>query len=368
MTTSHREYRVGQVGYRGRGRALAEDWRAVDGARLVALADDVPENLNDAKKEFGDIATYPSHTDMLENEELDVITIGTRAGFRPPIVKDAVAKGVRGIYMEKPIADSLDEADAMIEQCRAGGTVLTIGHQRRWSDHFKWLRDSIKGGGIGQPTHGYLYWSAGRVGSNGTHFLDAVSFAIDSAPVAVAGTVQYGLDLTKTDDHPSLKTRMEEDPGVMGMVNYENGFRLAVDAMNDVLLPFTWIFCGTGGRIDLVQQSDWEIEYWSRDKDLSYLTGPTITVRDFYEGLDSSPMVAQEPPVLPAHDSTGPVARGYSELISCIETGAESSSSGEDARMALETIVGFHLSAERGGETVSLPIAKSDRGFKLKTH
>ena len=124
---------------------------------------------------------------MLENEDLDVITIGTRAGFRPPIVKDAVAKGVKGIYMEKPIADSLDEADAMIEQCRAGGTVLTIGHQRRWSDHFGWVRDSIRGGGIGQPTHGYLYWSAGRVGSNGTHFLDAVSFALDSAPGGCGG-------------------------------------------------------------------------------------------------------------------------------------------------------------------------------------
>ena len=114
----------------------------------------------------------------------------------------------------------------------------------------------------------------------------------------------------------------------MGMVTYANGFRLAVDAMNDVLLPFTWIFCGTGGRIDLVQQGDWEIEYWARDKDLSYLTEPTITVRDFYEGLGSSPMVAQEPPALPAFDTTAAVARGYSELISCMETGAQSSRRG----------------------------------------
>jgi predicted dehydrogenase len=368
MSAQRREYRVGQVGYRGRGRALAEYWRAVEGATLVALADDVPEHLDEAKKEFGEIATYTSHTDMLENENLDVVTIGTRAGFRPPIVKDAVAKGVQGIYMEKPVADSLAEADAMIEQCRAGGTVLTIGHQRRWSDHFRWVRKTVKEGGIGRPTHGYLFWSAGRVGSNGTHFLDAVSFAIDSAPVDVAGTVQYGLDLTKTDDNPSLKTRMEEDPGVMGMVTYANGFRLAVDAMNDVLLPFTWIFCGTGGRIDLVQQGDWEIEYRARDKDLNYLTGPTITVGDFYKGLASSPMEAREPPALATFDDAATVARGYSELISCIETGAESSSSGEDARMALETIVGFHISAENGGKAVSLPIAKSDRSFKLKTH
>ncbi len=368
MSTQQRSYRVGQVGYRGRGRALAEYWSGVEGASLVALADDDSANLDDAKKKFCDIRGYDSHIDMLEKENLDVITIGTRAGFRPPIVKDAVDKGIRGIYMEKPVADSLTEADEMIEWCRAGGVVLTIGHQRRWSEEFIWIRDSIKKGRIGRATHGLLYWNAGRIGSNGTHFLDAVNFAVDSSPVAVQGDLQYGLDLTKTDDHPSLSTRMAEDPGVMGMVTYENGFRLAVDAMNDVLLPFTWIFCGTGGRIDIVQQGDpWEVEYSTRDKDLNYLTGPTITVRDFYEGLSANPMVAQKPPQLQA-GPTDAVARGYAELIRCIETGAVSSSSGEDARMALEAIVGFHISANRGGEAVPLPLAKADRSFKLKTH
>jgi hypothetical protein len=185
------------------------------------------------------------------------------------------------------------------------------------------------------------------------------------------GTVQYGLDLTKTDDHPSLKDRMEDDPGVMGMVTYGNGFRLAVDAMNDVLLPFTWIFCGTRGRIEVIEDAttgDWEIEYWARNKDLNYLNEPTVTVGDFYAGLDSSPMVEQEVPSLAAYDGTAMVASGYSELIKCIQTGASSSSSGEHARMALETIVGFHISAGNGGKAVVLPVAKTNRSFKLKTH
>ena len=65
MAESGREYRVGQVGYRGRGKGLAEYWRGVEGARLVAVADLMGEHLENALAEFSDIATYPDHNAML---------------------------------------------------------------------------------------------------------------------------------------------------------------------------------------------------------------------------------------------------------------------------------------------------------------
>ena len=165
------ELRVGQIGYRGRGRNLAPMWRDVDGARLVAMADMVSEHLEDARIEFPDIAIYPKHDEMLDAEDLDIVVVATSAPFRAPIVRDLAASGVRGIYMEKPMANSLPEAEAMIEQCREGNTVLAIGHQRRWTPRFHAVRDAISDGAIGRPTHGMSYWTAGRIGSNGTHFL-----------------------------------------------------------------------------------------------------------------------------------------------------------------------------------------------------
>ena len=298
MAERKHEYRVGLVGYRGRGRRLAEYWQGVQGARLVAVADGVPEHREVARQQLGDISTYPLHSDMLEKEGLDIVTVDTGAGSHPPIVRDAIASGVRGIYMENPIADSLADADGMIEHCQAAGTVLTMGCQRRWSDQFRWLRDAIKDGAIGQPTNGYLYWSGGRVGSNGTHFLDAVNFALDSKPVEVAGTVGHGLDPTKTDDHPTPRTRIEEDPGALGFVTYANGFRLAVDGMNDARLGFTYMFCGTRGRIDLNEQGDWEIEYHARDADLAHLIGATVTIEEFFAQYHSGPVTEREPPPL----------------------------------------------------------------------
>ena len=361
MSSQRGEYRVGLVGFRGRGRALARYWQGVERAQLVAVADLIAEHLEDAGKEFPNIRTYPDHASMLEKADLDVVTIGTAPKFRPPIVRDAANGGVKGIYMEKPMANSLAEADAMIEQCRAGGTVLTIGHQIRWTDHFRWARDAIRNGAIGRPTHGYVYWPAARIFYYGTHFLDALTFALDSVPVEVAGAVQYGLDREKTEA-PShgWSNAMAIDPGVSGYIAYANGARIAVDAKNDVLLPFAYMFCGTRGRIELIwdgmgEKADLTIDYRARDNDTRSLK-------------DRAPVIRREPPNLPPFAFEGGVAvgGGYRELLDCIETGGRSSSSGEDGRLALEVIIAFHLSSAGGAKPVSLPLPDSALGYTIK--
>ena len=53
------------------------------------------------------------------------------------------------------------------------------------------------------------------------------------------------------------------------------------------------------------------------------------------------------------------------ELLRCIETGARPTSSGEDGRLALETIVAFHLSAQNNMQPVRLPIPEPGRSLTL---
>src|SRR6266511_4371431 len=98
--TGGSEYRVGLVGYR-RGRMLAEAWQGVEGARLVAVADLLPERREQARQELGEIELYPDHLAMLEAANLDVLTIATTGQFHAGIVHDATARGIRGIYCEK---------------------------------------------------------------------------------------------------------------------------------------------------------------------------------------------------------------------------------------------------------------------------
>src|SRR5215510_7778024 len=94
--SSRPAYRVGLVGYR-RGRALAEAWQGVEGARLVAVADLLPERRAQAQAELGEVECYPDHRAMLAAADLDVLTIATTGPSHAGIVHDAVGQGVRGI-------------------------------------------------------------------------------------------------------------------------------------------------------------------------------------------------------------------------------------------------------------------------------
>jgi predicted dehydrogenase len=328
------------VGFGGRGRGLARFWQGIANARIVAVADLIPELRDKAREALGDVAIFETHEDMLAKEDLDVVTIATTGRFHAAITHDVCVRGVRGIYCEKPMACSLADADQMIADCAASGTILTIGHERRWMEQITRVRSAIKEGAIGRPTHGYTYWATGRVGSNGSHFIDAINVMLDS---------------NRVEDHPTYRTRLTDDPGAMGFVTYADGFRMAVDCMNDVLLPYTYMFCGTKGRLDL-EEIAWRVDYCARDED-------TRSHRDAWK----VPQRREFPPLPEYVDGVAEQA-GYRELLDCIETGKRPVSSGEDGRSALETIVAFHRSADAGMRPIRLPLAPSARDYQLKIH
>jgi hypothetical protein len=51
--------------------------------------------------------------------------------------------------------------------------------------------------------------------------------------------------------------------------------------------------------------------------------------------------------------------------MDCIETGARPTSSGEDGRLVLETIVAFHISSDSGMTPVSLPLPETANSYQL---
>src|SRR3954451_22152580 len=76
MASARREYRVGLAGFGGRGAGLARFWQGVPGARIVAVADPIPERLDAAEAALGAVACYADHREMLEQADLDILTIG----------------------------------------------------------------------------------------------------------------------------------------------------------------------------------------------------------------------------------------------------------------------------------------------------
>ena len=244
-------------------------------------------------------------------------------------------------------------------------------------------RAAIKDGAIGRPTHGYVSWPVGRILTNGTHNFDAVNFNLDDRPVEVMGTVDYAsVPKTEGGNPYWVQYTMSFDPGARGFITYANGARIAIDAMNNVMQPFTFIFYGSRGRIEVTDVRDvqGEADAVRGGPSDTIQRGPqrvpTVPIRghidyrardaDTPDHRERAPVIKREPPRLPPTTAGAAEQEGHRELLDCIETGAPLSSSGEDGRLALEIIVALHLSAEAGGKPVSLPLPESALSYTLR--
>ena len=104
-----------------------------DFTRLVAGADIHPGQREVYAERWNLDASqvYADYREMLDQAQLDIVSVCTSARVRPQIVVDCARAGVKAIWAEKPMAPSLAEADEMISVCAETGTVLAINCSRR---------------------------------------------------------------------------------------------------------------------------------------------------------------------------------------------------------------------------------------------
>lgn len=337
--------RIGVIGVGGRGLGLAGYCATLPGAQLVAVCDLQSERLEKAQQRLGDIRLYEDHRTMLDSAELDIVVVATLGlHHRAPTV-DAAAAGVKGIYVEKPMATSLADCDAMIEACRNSGTKLSVGHQRRWWGQYQAARQALRDGQIGRVTHGFMHWSTGRIGSMGTHLFDALAMVVDSEVAWVSARLD-------PSSRPWPQWPDIVDPGAMGVLVFRNGVRVAVDVMDDVRQPIDMMFYGTRGSLQLLRDG-FEIRYLARDAEA---VGP-------YEGFGALSERDFPAPPPPADLNAYGTVDGLTELIDCIRHDREPASTGAHGRHALEIIVAMHLSSRQNMQPVQLPLAGADLDY-----
>lgn len=148
--------RVAVIGRTGRGdwgHAIDELWARVDGARIVAVADESPEGLEKAAVRAGVEASgaFRDWRRMLATVKPDVVAICMRhVDCHAEMAIAAAEAGARGIFMEKPFVRTRAEADAVIAACSASGTKLSLAFVNRHSPAYAAARDLIEDGRIGR--------------------------------------------------------------------------------------------------------------------------------------------------------------------------------------------------------------------------
>ena len=312
-------------------------YTAVDGVELAAACDVDKGKLAKCGQKWQIPRLYEDYREMLKNEALDMLSICTWNPTHLEITREAVNNGVRAIFCEKPIADSLQSADEMIRLCHDKGVILQIDHQRRFDKFHQEIRRFLQDGRLGRIQQVTFYYVSG-IANAGSHMFDLLRFFF--------GDVDWVQAIYSQNESPN-----PNDPNIDGMVKFKNGLTGSIQACDvNQFYIFEMDCLGTKGRLNITRDG-FDLDFYevgqsklfSEDKDLFQAASPlnSDVPREF--------MVA-----------------AVRHLIQCLTERKKPLSSGEDGRAALELICACHESARADGKRITLPLPASDIEIKSR--
>ena len=120
----------------------------IKGARLAAVCDLVSEKAANIGNEFS-VPFYTERHTMMQSETIDAVVVLTESGNHARHVIE-LAKYEKHIIVEKPMALTLDDADAMIKACNLAGVKLFVIKQNRFNVPVIKLREALESGRFGK--------------------------------------------------------------------------------------------------------------------------------------------------------------------------------------------------------------------------
>ena len=106
-------------------------------------------------------APQPAHNDLdafLADPDLDAVLIASPDRLHAPQAI-AAARAGKHILVEKPMATSTEEAEAMVAAARGAGVVLAVAYHLRWHAGHRALAAKVHAGELGEPLHVRAGWS-----------------------------------------------------------------------------------------------------------------------------------------------------------------------------------------------------------------
>ncbi|RBP16511.1 putative dehydrogenase [Roseiarcus fermentans] len=194
-----RPQRVLVVGLGTMGTSHARAYRSIDGFELVGLCTRNAEARRDLDEEFSGVPRFDDLDRALAALTPDAVAIAAYTEAHAPMALKALAAGAH-VFCEKPLADTLAAAEAVVAAARAGGKALLVGYILRV--HPSWTRFVEIGKTLGKPlvmrmnlnqqssgsfwaVHKNLMTSTSPIVDCGVHYVDVMCQVTRAKPVLV---------------------------------------------------------------------------------------------------------------------------------------------------------------------------------------
>lgn len=331
-------------------------WNNRDAVELVAVCDIVPENMERAlstssfpQDKQAAIRRYSDYREMLQREQPKLVAIATESGNHAAIALDVIAAGCN-LIVEKPIALSLNDADAMIAAAKKQGVLLCTNHQNRFNKSIQKIREAVEAGRFGRLLHGaaHIRWNRGQDyytqapwrgtwEQDGGALMNQCIHNIDLLRWMMGDEIVEVMAYTDRLNHPYIEA---EDLG-LAIVKFANGSYGLIEGTTNIYpknLEETLYVFGEKGTVKAGGKSVNLIEEWA-----------------FADKSDDPKAVmaecAETPPNVYGFGHT-PL---YEDVAAAIRNGRAPYVDGEAGRRALELVLAIYKSAKEG-QPVQLPL------------
>lgn len=298
---------------------------------LVAVADLDEQKLEKCKKRWNVPNIYTDYKEMLEKENLDILSICTWSSTHHTFVLEAVKHGVKAIFCEKPISDSLENAEKMVNECKQNNVLLFVDHGRRFDSFHRQIREFVKNEKLGKIQQAHFYYVAG-IANSGSHMLDLLRYFL--------GDVEWVSGVYSSNKSPN-----EKDPNIDAMIKFKNGTMAVIQACDvKSFMVFEPELIGTKGRLRIVH-CGFNVEY--------------------YEVKESHRFSGYNEPYPVKLDLVEPEGKfmenAITHIVDVLNNKESNVSSGDDGYKSLELINAMLESAEQDGKRIIFPLEKKDR-------
>lgn len=231
--------KVGIIGLGAIGDRLMNLFKQQKNYEVTAFCDTLQDRLNEMGEKHGVSQLYTNYEDLLANKEIDMVYVAVPPKFHELIVLKAIASE-KHILCEKPLANSVEEADQMLTAVRKTNLVHGMHFPLNYQGSLQQFEALIQEGYIGElrrinlkmhfPHWPRLWqqsdWVASReqggyVLEVGVHWIQAIQ-RIFGKIIAVKSELQFPEDPTLCEN------------GIIAEMKLENGVSVLIDGLSNI--------------------------------------------------------------------------------------------------------------------------------------
>lgn len=220
----------------------AESMLSIPEINLVGLCDSDIDKCKKFSKLYNVGKYSTDYKELIEIIKPQIISVATRTQIRPDILNAAIHNDVKAIYCEKPLCNSIRDAENLIEKIKNKSIIMAYGTMRRYMPMFLKAREIINSGEIGELNEITIENGLSPLLWTHPHSTDLILFFAGNTDLDyVQGICNFSngipsLDEKIIDDDPLIEHAVFHfNNGVKGIIGKAKGFNVRIACSKGVL-------------------------------------------------------------------------------------------------------------------------------------